>query len=102
MKIDFSKQLLDAEGEPAVYTDTKHPVMAKDIVRRGLLNSFSKTEGDIDKYFDWAMELKATGVLSLDKSDQNKLMQFVTGLEIPILNKAQLRNLIDSAKEDKA
>ncbi|WP_420582097.1 hypothetical protein [Reichenbachiella sp.] len=101
MNIDFSKQLLDTEGEPAIYTDTQQPIVAKDILRRGLLASFSKSEGDIDKYFDWAMELKDSGVLKLDKADQNKLKQFITGMEITILNKAQLRNLIDSAKEDK-
>lgn len=101
MKIDFKIQLVDADFEPAFIDKEKQdPLMANDFLRRHLFNRMKTNESDLDKYFNWGMDLK-DGVIDLDKNGQNDLIKFIRDPEtyMPVMYKGQLLKLIDDAKE---
>jgi len=103
MKIDFKKQLLDANFEPAYYDDKKaEKVMAHDILRRHLMNKLKASSSDADKFFDWAIDLKK-GIVDLDKNSQADLIKFISDPDtfMTVGQKGQLKKIISDAKPDK-
>lgn len=101
MKIDFKKQLLDSDLEPSFYDEKKkEKVMAHDVLRRHLFNKMKASESDVDKYFNWGMELK-NGIVDLDKVGQEDLKKFIGDPDtfMPVMHKGQLKKIITDAQD---
>jgi hypothetical protein len=100
--LDFNKQAIDIKGNPLTARDKETnevPVIISEQLGQTLAYSIEKDNGKIVKYWTWATCLGRGEVLTLDKVDLNTLKQFVEAADIYIWIKAQILEIIETAKE---
>lgn len=51
------------------------------------------------KYFDWALDLRKSGVIAVDDTDKEKIVNFINGSQnLTVLGKGRLLRVIKEAK----
>ncbi len=90
IKLDLNKDLETIDGLPVGNIN-----MAKIVADR----LFSSPDGDALKYLDWALTLQRTGVLTVDSSDYDHLLNFVKANKTILAGyKGQILKAIISSK----
>lgn len=88
--INLNKPVLDLEGNE-LPNSIMGQILAETLV-------YSK-DGDPLKFFDWALKLHKGETLILDRSDYEKLRDFVKNSQnLPIITKAQILPLLENDK----
>jgi hypothetical protein len=85
---DFSGKLLSLDDEPIKETGT-----TKEVTLAALLSSSIMASNSTEplKPFEWALQLKKNGILTLDTTDKEKLEQFICQCStLSILGKGRL------------
>lgn len=94
-KFDFKKPMLDIDGEPA--KESGKQLICGDLLAQALMEARMSEEDIILKFFAWALELKKTGVISLDKVDEDKLRKWIlTNPSIMNLGKGRFIEVLDN------
>lgn len=93
VKLNFNVPILGLDGQVAK-EDGKEIPLGK-ILGNQLV---AGTKGDALKYYDWATKMYKGEEITVDKSDANKIKEFIQNSEtITILAKAPLIDLINKA-----
>ncbi len=94
--IDLTPLVLSADGTPAADGTTLGKLLSNDIMG-------SSINDEPMKYFEWALDLRKTGVIVVDSTDKEKLVNLITNSTgLNVLGKGRLleaiRNASDTAK----
>lgn len=90
--INLNKPITDLDGK-IIENTTLGKLVANDLV--------SGSEGDVIKFYDWAIRLNKGETIELDRSDYEKLKEFITASKrITILVKGQLLPLLENDKPE--
>jgi hypothetical protein len=73
MKLNFNFPLRTLDGTPMKEVDGKD-VMAGKILANSLV---MQPQGEVAKFFDWAMSLHRGEEIDLDRADQQKMKDFI-------------------------
>lgn len=90
MKINFKVPFLQITGEDVV-EDGKIQYMHEALANRLVMSK----NNDPMRFLEWARVLYATGVLDIERSDQDTLRTFLKNLDDVVLVKAQLLERFD-------
>lgn len=94
ISIDFTKPLLDADGNPFALPENQ---TAGKVLSAALLSS---SVGPVVKFYDWGMTLHKGKTLTVDNADREMLVRFVeTHPTLPIITKKQMLDLLKSGVE---
>lgn len=86
-KYDFKLPLRDAEDKPVIENDKE--VVLSNVISNVIMNA-TMTEAPM-KFFDWALDLKKTGSVTLDDTDKETFVKFITGHpHLPVITKGRL------------
>lgn len=89
--INLNVKLKDLDGKDIPNSATLGKILAYQLV--------NEKQGDILKFYDWALKLNRGEVLTLDRSDYEKLKDYVTSNNnMSILEKAQILPLLENDK----
>jgi hypothetical protein len=102
MIIEFNKQALNHKGELATIVgqdNTLHPVNLGEQLGATMAYSSEKDNNKIIKFWSWATLLGKGQPLQLDKADVNMLKDFVIASDMTLWIKAQILEIIETAKE---
>lgn len=82
-KLDLQKSLLDLEGKEMDDKVTLAKLLASRL--------FGSAKGDPIKYYDWAISLYTDGIIEVDKTDLEHLIEFVKNNDTMLVGwKAQI------------
>jgi len=97
MKLNFNKALTYLDGE--AYKDEKNePLLMNKVLANNLIKL---TTGDPLKLYDWAVALYKTGILDLDRADQEQLKSIIKGFtDMYIIAKAQMFEVFEKLEKD--
>ncbi len=96
MKVNFNYEILDMESRPMLDVD-QTPAMAGKILANALV---MQPEGEIIKYFDWALRLHRGEIIDLDRTDQNVIKEFIKNSRtMVILVKVRLLEAFDKKQK---
>jgi cell division septal protein FtsQ len=91
--INLKVPLIDLDGKEVEREVTLGKILANQLV--------SSTEGDPLKFFDWAMRFNKGETVELDRSDYEKLKDFVTKSKtLTNLSKGQILPLLENDKQE--
>jgi hypothetical protein len=91
--INLNVPIADLDGNRIEGASTLGKILANDLV--------TGSEGDPLKFFDWAMRFNKGEIVELDRSDYEKLKEFVKASKrMTILVKGQLLPLIENDKTE--
>lgn len=90
-KYDFKKPLLNPDGEPLKENN-------EDLMMHKTLSAFimgsTVTEGTL-KFFDWGLQLRKDGILTLDETDRDLLKNFLlTHPRLVVLEKGRYNEVL--------
>ncbi len=89
--INLNYPIKDLDGNDIESASTLGKLLANQLV--------SVAKGDVLKFFDWAMRFNKGEVVELDRSDYEKLKEFVINAEtLTILAKGQILPLLENDK----
>lgn len=91
MKLDLNVPIKNLDGEN----------IADITIGKQIANALvSVSKGDALKYYDWAVKLNKGEAIEVDRTDLNKIKEFVENSEVfTILLKAQALEVISTVKE---
>ncbi len=98
MKVNFNVPILNLDGNALM--DGPEPANLGRVLGNTLV---AVTQGDVLKFYGWAMKMNNKEDVDLDKSDQKILRDFVeSSTTLTILTKAQILNLLDKKEPESA
>lgn len=98
MKVNFNVPVLNLDGKPI--NEGLEPANLGKVLGNTLV---MVSQGDVLKFYGWAMKMNNGDVVDLDKSDQETLKKFVTeNQNLTILVKAQILELLEKKEQESA
>ena len=99
MKLDFNLPLTNLKDEIMKNPDGS-TVNLNELLGNALVSTTGKE--NIIKVFDWALTLQKTGILDLDRADQDTLIKMIKDSDnLSVLSKGRLLKVADKKVEDK-
>ncbi len=93
MKLNFKKPFLDLDDKEIPDSDQGKALA------QALSASLDPKEGDLIKYWEWALKCHKGQAIDLDKADQKKFREFIEKTNFNVLVKAQLIQTLDDGGE---
>lgn len=98
MKVNFNVPVLNLDGNPIM--EGSEPANLGRVLGNTLI---MVSQGDVLKFYGWAMKMNNKEVIDLDKADQETLRKFVdANTNLTILVKAQIFHLLDKKEPESA
>lgn len=99
MKLDFNTPLLDLK-EKIVKNPDGSEVLLNELLANGLVATTGKE--NIIKIFDWALAIQKTGILELDRTDQDLLKRTIENSDnFSVLGKGRLLGILEKKQPEK-
>lgn len=97
--VDLDSMMEQLDG--TLVTDERQKPMKKAMILASQLMQAKVQDNLIVKYYSWAMELKKSGQLMLDKSDKEELLTFIDKAGLVVLFAAPIKEAIQNARIEK-